>query len=263
MKTKKRTKINWDIIPVIEVYKSILNGEIKTFPYRYLNKERSRTILRYVALTKYNMTREQICKDITVKFLRKHFIVSINKIFAGDWHHMIDYCFDEMNIMPWELVRVKDGFWEDVNNRKAFVMWVSQKENVDITKADELRKLTGNVLRSYGGQNAIITSGTLFELINLINPMHYKEWEVCTITLWDDDKRKDAIRWLIEEKLRWDEKTVKEQLSTEHFFQNNLRTLFDYFHHNRNKVLEFAYPGKYSRLKRSPINERYAQNETI
>lgn len=58
----------------------------------------------------------------------------------------------------------------------------------------------------------------------------------------------EAVRWLIEKKLKWDKTKVCSNINVEVFKRNGLGGLIqNYFNNNVYKAIENAYPGQYSK----------------
>lgn len=80
-------------------------------------------------------------------------------------------------------------------------------------------------------------------------PGKYKPWQLhyTTKMYWNLETAKEATKWLIEEKLMWDNEDVKKYLSPEIFYENGLRyMLITLFKSNPYLAIENAYPGKYN-----------------
>ena len=59
-------------------------------------------------------------------------------------------------------------------------------------------------------------------------PGKYKPWQLhyTTKMYWNLETAKEATKWLIEEKLMWDNEDVKKYLSLEIFYENGLRYIY-------------------------------------
>ena len=67
---------------------------------------------------------------------------------------------------------------------------------------------------------------------------------------WTDEKVTEAVKWLIEEKLKWSEEDVINKMSASVFREYNLDGMLQkHCNHSPLKALQIAYPGKYTSLK--------------
>jgi len=246
---KSYNKNNEFNIAPIEMYELIQDGKISRFPDGYLDKRSSKEILRHITLTKLHMTRKDICEKIDLPFLRKHHISTFRKFWDSQIHQMISYCFPEFKIMPWELKRVPNTFWKNETNRLAFLNWMAKKENLDLTKLEDVRKIKATMVQKHGGIRALRNSGGLYSLICLATGNSIMEWELDKVNVWTEEKVIRAIKWLIEEKLKWNDEQIYNNLTTKIFEENSLDGLIDLFSNSPIKALNAAYPGRFQTLK--------------
>jgi hypothetical protein len=76
----------------------------------------------------------------------------------------------------------------------------------------------------------------------------YKEWQFIKINVWTDDKVIEAVKWLIEEKLKWSKEEVCKNLTAETFYDNDLGGLLSKACGNSPIVaLSKAYPCVYKK----------------
>lgn len=145
----------------------------------------------------------------------------------------------------WEFRQVPKGFWENIENRRNFVIWVAEKEGLDINTKDGLRKITANVLYKYGGGKPMRYAGGLYELLDTVACGKYKKWEIIKMVSWNQEEIIEATKWLIEEKLRYSPKQVC-GIKVSDFAKNNLEGMLRRgCNHNIFTALEVAYPGRY------------------
>lgn len=233
----------------IEVYNLLLSGKLKKFPNNYLDQEACKEIMRYVLLDTLKMSRQDICDNVNYVFLQQYKLGYFRKLFDCKIHQLVNYCFPEMEIYPWELKAVPNNFWKDENNRKEFLLWLAKKEGLDLTKRKDAAKITRDILYKYGGYKAAIYSGGIYPLICLVTGNSIKEWELEKMSVWTKEKAIEAIKWLIEEKLQWSYDEVYNNLTANVFRKYNLDGLLNcYCNHSPLKALQLAYPGKYTSL---------------
>ena len=248
---KSYNKNNEFNIAPIEMYEFIQDGKISRFPDGYLDKHSAKEILRYIALTKLHMTRKDICEKIDLPFLRKHHISTFRKFWDSQIYQMIAFCFPEFKIFPWELKRVSNSFWKVENNRRNFLIWMANKENLNLGKLEDVRKIKAVMVQKHGGIRALRNSGGLYPLICLATGNSVMEWELDKVNVWTEEKAIRAIKWLIEEKLKWDDEQIYNHLTTKVFEENSLDGLIDLFSNSPIKAINAAYPGRFKTLAKT------------
>lgn len=232
-----------------EVYFKVITGKLKKFPNNFLNKDTCKDILRYVCINMYNMSRTQIC-HINQGFLFQNYIGGFRKIFNYDVFSLIQYSFPELNIKRWEASKVSANFWQDKKNQKDFILWVAQKENLNLSRLEDISKINSKMIIKYGGSKAIRAAGGTFELISTATGDTFKEWEVLKIDVWTESKAIDAIKWLIEDILCWNDEQIINQLTANIFRANHLGGLLkNYCNNSPIAAINLAYPGKFKTLR--------------
>ena len=87
-----------------------------------------------------------------------------------------------------------------------------------------------------------------YQAINTTYPNKFKEWEFSKTpsNFWIKEKGVEAIKWLIEEKLKLTDEELKEQLSEKLFIDNKLRgMLYICFNYSPYQAINTAYPNKF------------------
>lgn len=241
-------KIDTTTLSAVETYLLIQKGVLKRFPAGFLDKYNCREIVRWLCLDHYKMNREEIC-HIPQKFFSDNSISSFKKIF-NNLPEMICFSFPEMNIKEWETSRVPDGFWNEKQNQKEFIEWIAEKEKLDLNDMTDVSKITADVIGRYGGSKARRIVGGTYELISSATGNKFQEWEILKMDIWTEKKAICAIKWLIEERLKWSDEQIEESLTAAVFRRNNLGGMLRrYCNNNPVKALEIAYPGKFTYCK--------------
>lgn len=123
---------------VIEVYKSILNGERKYFPKGYwktadaeINAER---LLEYLFKTKLNISKEDIVNTNIVRVLRDNKLGSLStslELFNNEPVKSPLYSVARIyGIEVWELKSVPTGHWDVEEGRIKYIRWAIEKYNI-------------------------------------------------------------------------------------------------------------------------------------
>ena len=247
---RKPSGLDYSTLTPVQVYDHVVSGTIKTFPNGYVVPENMKPILREVVLNRLKLTRQEICDKLSYNYLRPFSISGSRKAFNDNIYDLITYCFPEFEIKYWELKKVQNAFWQQEENRKEFMLWVANKENIDVNSIESIKRIDADMIQKYGGSKPLVHGGGLYNLILLIAKIDVKEWEVIKMREWTDEKVRDAVKWLIEEKLGWSEEEVVNKMSARVFRKYNLDGMLQkHCNHSPLKALQIAYPGKYTRLK--------------
>jgi len=245
-------------LTTLQVYDYVVNGYIPRFPPNFVTKENMKIIMREVILNRVKLTRKDICKNLTYDYLRKYKLRGARRAFDDNLFNLISYCFPEMKIKYWELNKVEDGFWYVEENRRAYMKWLIEKENIDPSKLSELKRITSGMIDRNHGRRVREAGGGVYNLVLLIAQIDVKEWQILNIAHWTEEKAKCALKWLFEEKLKWSYEEIAEKINSKVFFDNGLGGLYsNYFKHNTTKVINYVYPGKFRRLKNKKIEVVY------
>lgn len=251
MKTKKSSKVDITNLSDVEIYLLVREGIISRFPQSFLNEFSCKRILRWLCLENYHMTRDEIC-NIRQDFLFLNSLGGFRKIFDYNMFSLIQYCFPELNIKHWETAKVSDHFWEDKENQREFVEWMAEKEKIDLNNLKDVSKITANMLTKYGGSKARRIAGGTFELISSATGNKFQEWEIFKMDVWTEEKAIKAVKWLIEQKLKWSNEQIQEYLTASVFQKNHLGGLLkNYCNNSPLKAINIAYPGRFKSLKYS------------
>jgi len=247
---RKKSGIDYTTLTPVEVYDLVVARTILTFPSDFVVPENMKPILREVLLNRLNLKREEICKNVDDEYLRKYFLGGARKAFNQSIYKMLNYCFPEMEIMPWELSKIQNGYWMQKENQKKFMEWLVKKEKIDVKSIESLRRIDANLIQKYGGSRPLTYGGGVYNLILLIAKVEVKEWQVVRMRVWTEEKVKKAVRWLIEEKLKWSDEDVESKLSIKVFNDNSLAGMLQkYCNHSPAQALQIAYPNKHYNLK--------------
>lgn len=115
---------------------------------------------------------------------------------------------------------------------------------------DVKRNLSLEIFQKHnlGGMITRVFSSSPFAALNQAYPGKYKPWElsVAPIDTWDLDMGKESFIWLIEEKLEWSDKDIKEKLNLQVLKDNGLSGMIDkVFNRSVFKALDTVYPNRF------------------
>ena len=229
-----RKKYYWYTMDPISVWHMVRKGtRLKTFPKNYLNKEICRILIRNLVLDELHLRREEIL-NINKYFLSKYSLGGLKKIFDNKVYLLLMYSFPEYNLNEWEFKKIYNKLWEDPEIRKKYVLFVAKEENIDLNNITDLRRFSAKLFtEKYKGSKALKYAGGLFELIKPVIPEDFKEWEIFKTNVWTNEKAKEAMLWLAEEKLNL--KKPYPSITVKNFYDNNLGGLLCKFFDNSPK----------------------------
>lgn len=240
---------NYFNMTALDVYGLIVKGELKVFPAGYLNKSSIKQIVRHVILNVHKYTREDVIRKVNKQFFMENHLGGTRKFFDYGYNEILVYSFPEWDFKYWEFKKVSPKFWDDVNNQKELILWICEKEGLDYIKKDHLRQITAEVVQKYAGNKPYVKAGGLYELLSTVTNGEYKKWELIKMVSWSKQDVICATKWLIEEKLKLSEEQVC-SLKVSDFADYNLYGMLQRGCNNSIlAALEFAYPGKYYRVK--------------
>lgn len=242
---------NYYSMEPIDVWNLVRSNKLHSFPPRYLDKGSCKILVRHLILEELHLTREEILK-INLHFLSTYQLGGVKIHLGCKIFDIVNFCFPELDIKAWELSNVVPNFWKNKKNRTNFIKWIAKKENLNLSKIEDIKKLSSKLITTYGGSKALKNAGGLYNLIYpaISKKLQLKEWQLIKVNNWNKEKAISAIKWLIEEKLHWTDIQIYENLSATVFYKHNLGGLLSKFcHHSPLEAINLAYPGKFNSLK--------------
>ncbi len=141
--------------------------------------------------------------------------------------------------------------WNDIDIKKRLKTFIEEELNWN---EEDIKKNFNTKIFRDNGLNGILYyfDYSPIRILNFLYPNKFKEWEIKSVAkgFWDKDENKiKAIRWLFEEKLKWDREDIIKKVSTKIFIENGLQFLCIKCGGVK-KCLELAYPNEdWSKIK--------------
>lgn len=225
----------------LEVFNLLRTEKLKKAPDNFWSMETSIELLRRVCLKERKFSRKEILENVTADFLREEQLITGRKAFNCSVQYYVIAAFPELDIHPWEFKYGPNKLWQSEDTRREFVLWIIEKENINVNDPISLRKISANLItKKYSSGRAITYSGGLYELVNLAIGGKFKEWEVFEVGKWTESKKIDALKWLIEEKLKLSEIEKIKDIPLSTFYEYNVGELISkQFNHSRRAALDF------------------------
>jgi len=152
-----------------------------------------------------------------------------------------------------------DRTWENSHYASVLIKYLIE-EKLKWSREDICSKLCKHVFTktALGGMFKIVFEQSVYMALEATYPGEYKPWELkkAPQSLWTRENGALATRWLIEEKLGWDNNDVRSKLDRITFDSNGLSGMMKCcFNGSPFEALEAAFPGIYKpwELKIAPI----------
>lgn len=245
---------------VVEVYKLVLSRSIKRFPAGFW--QRPEAPENAVKCTKYLI--EELLhwtdKDIKEKLTAQTFIDNklrgmLATVYNSSPYMAIDAVYPD-KYKPWEIILTPNKYWNKETSIDA-INWLIY-EKLHWTETDTRNKLDRNIFKKYNlmGMLDAVYNGSPFNAITELYP-NIKPWELrnAPFKYWNKQTAIEATKWLIKEKLKWNDNEIKQKLNVEIFKVNNLYgMLVVVYNHSPFEALNAVYPNKFKpwELKMTP-----------
>jgi hypothetical protein len=265
-----KNKINTSDLTAIEVYKLVLSGQLKTFPKHFWDKpdslKEAKEITKYLFEDILKWNDEDIRENFNHKIFRDNKLSGmVMMIFKGSPYLTLNNAYPE-KYYPWEL-SASSMFWNKETSIKA-IKWLIE-EKLQWNDEEIKIRLTYKVFESYNlaGMMIQLFNGSPFEAINLAYPNRFKPWELnmSPLKYWNIETAKDAMKWLMNDKLKWSKNEVKNKVNKRFFKDNNLGGMLAIvFNDSPYDAINTLYPNEFKpwELLNSTVPQNYWNKNT-
>ncbi len=130
-----------DTFSEIEWYEFMLEGRIKRIPNDITSsKENWRKIMRHVAFVKCNMSSKSEILSIDKRFLEKYKLTTIKYTIDQKIYKILQFCFPEYDIKPWELPLTGRRYFEKDENIIEAIDYFLESNNLTL---DDIMEMNG------------------------------------------------------------------------------------------------------------------------
>ena len=191
---------------------------------------------------------EDVRKKLSVNIFRKNSLIRMLTIlFNGSPYGAIENAYPG-KFKQWELPSVPKNFW-NMETAKEATIWLIE-EKLKWSDDDIKQNLSLNIFKenSLDGMLFILFNNSPYFAIENAYPGKFKPWEFSKVpnNFWNLKTASEATIWLIEEKLKWSDDDIKQNLSLKIFKENSLVGMLDVlFNGSPYLAIENAYPGKF------------------
>ena len=216
------------------------------------NEETCREAVKWLIEEKLQWTEDEIRNNLSQKAFNNNKLrgLLVNK-YNGSPYRAINDAYPN-KFKPWEFNMVPMNTWNDENTCKEAVRWLIE-EKLQWTEEDIKNKLTQKTFANNKLYGLLVKyNNSPYGIIKEVYP-NIKPWELKRAPqhMWNDDTCKEAVKWLIEEKLQWKEDEIKDKICTQIFYDYGLRGLLDTYGSSTYEVINVVYPNKYSKKELS------------
>lgn len=242
---RMKEKKNLDKCSPIEIFEMILSKQIKRFPPNFWKNDFSldyaEELGKYVIEKFLNNDDVLILENYGNGFINKVHLHSALKLFNGCAFEYIDFLYPN-RFKAWQFKSCPNAYWNSQTAIEA-TKWLIE-ECLKWDDYDVKTKVDSNIFNLYklNGMLSTVYNDSVFSAINTAYPNRYHPWELNHVPLnyWKKEQNvKDALKWLIEEKLDLCEKEIPDKISIELLTQNGLSGILRWY--NPYDILEKLY----------------------
>lgn len=220
--------------------------ELKHHVFKW-NKELGTKASEWLFIDKLKLTKDsEELKSIPKDIFKKYNLQSMfRNIFKLNMYSVINSVFPG-ELEEWELENHKVT-WTTEKIKKAIIWIVEVKYK---WSEDEVRQFINRNIFYKNGLRAVLKhyNYDIEAALNSVYPSTYKIWQLKSqykFDYWDKDTIATATRWVIQEKLKWNEETVIKRLDKDILMRHGLGSPLKKFKGDIYALLDNAYPGKY------------------
>jgi hypothetical protein len=232
-------KVNLTNFDDIEIYELVLQDRISNFPSgfwsnRSVNEAKTVAIklLKYLIEERLKFNKEDVKRELSKKFLTKYKLHTASKLFGRSAIRYIICTYPEAQYQPWQFNHdnVPQSYWTQESNRLNALKYVFEVE-FQWSLEDIKEKLNWEIMKQQRLYTLHSYYPNIYYICNALYPGKIKPWELTHSEVsdyfWHDiNNRKDAMRWLVKDKLKLNHTEALSRLKKTHFSQYGLTELF-------------------------------------
>ncbi|MFW6024881.1 MAG: hypothetical protein ACOCRX_00920 [Candidatus Woesearchaeota archaeon] len=260
MKTYQNSK-KYDFTNVtteVDIYKMLLNDEITRFPKYFWHCEDSNIYAPKIIKYLIEDVLEWDSNDIKKKLRKKTF--EDNKL-RGMLYHKYDdspykaifAAYPDRNYKSWDFVNTPNNYWQGEQGRKNAIKatkWlIEEKLKWDMKDIKEKINYKIFVEHNLLGMLKRVFDTSIYKAIDSAYPGVFKRWELgehVRNNFWTIEEGKLATKWLIEEKLKWNDEMIRKKLNKQVFIDNDLYGMLQRcFNASPYLAINSIYPNKF------------------
>lgn len=232
----------------IEIYEMVLSGQIKRFPPHFWTNEFSldyaKELGEYI-IKKYLYNDEKsILKYYGNKFINDIHLHSVLKLFNGQAYEYFNYVYPN-RFKPWQFKSCPNKYWNENTAIEATQWLIEEKLKWDENEIKERLNYSVFSCNKLNGMLSVVYNDSVFEALNAAYPNKYLPWDLSSVSkkFWKNkDNVKSALKWLIENKLKFSNKEIETNLTIDLIIQNGLSGLLRWYNGIPLDILKELYP---------------------
>ncbi|APC82262.1 hypothetical protein [Clostridium botulinum] len=241
----RKNKIDISNLSDVEIYKLVLNKKIYRFPKNFWNFNTAKNITKYLIEDVLKWSDE----DVKIKLKQQTFCDHklrgmLDTLFNNSPYKALNNAYPS-KYKPWELNITLGGYWNE-KTAYEFIKWYIEKNKW--SKEDIKDNFSKTMLINAGYDRAMecIEEDT-FGIIDKLYPGEFKPWELKQVSIeyWNKETMGQALRWLVEDKLKIDLSKDKIKITNEFLINNGLGRLATYIYKYKISIYDlvcYAYP---------------------
>lgn len=235
----------------IEVYKKILSGELKRFPYGFWQgedgKENSIQVMKYLIEDVLKWNREDIKKNLVVVTFKKYKLSGMLKSLYEQSPYLAMEALYPGKFKPYSLKNAPKDYWNDGTVKIAIEDLMKE---LSLTKEEFVSNITKQILidNDLGGLLDYCNNSP-YKALKIAFGETFNPWDMISAPngYWTRATAISSIKKLIEEDLKWTDDEIKNNISKEVFRKHNLSGMLNIiFGDSPYEAIDAAYPGKFS-----------------
>lgn len=215
--------------------------ELPITPWNFWNEKTAYELVKWLIEKKYKWSSDEIKKNFSKTSLIKLGYDRAMDFIKEDTYGIIEKLYPG-KYKPWELKQVAINYWTEETMAAAIKWLIEEKININIY--EKKIKITNNLLETNGlGRLADYIYKNKISLDTIINVAYpkIKQWEIENMKEWTIEKKIDAIKWLVEKKLKLDPSKDLHKVVTRNFQENGLSGLLSSCNNSPKEALKLAY----------------------
>jgi hypothetical protein len=247
---EQRSKSLTATLSCIKIFEMVLNKELKEFPkffWKEITEQQLMELLKYFFEKKLNWTIEDIKNNLNTYFFAEYKLRGMFQLWFGSSPYKVVNFVYPNQIQEWEMEHTKTNYWT-LEKCITVTKYLLEKEKWTI---EDIKKKSIYTLFINNKVTTIYVKffkNKSFDVINAIYPGKFLEWELLQVpkNYWNIETGTKAVKWLIEEILKWNEDDIKNKYNHDILKKHRLTTMIkNSFNGDIIDAINAAYPNKF------------------
>lgn len=255
-------------IDAIDVYKLVLEGKyVKKFPENYWQQEDAMVngikCVKFLIFDILKATPDNMFDFINIKVFKEYKLLGmLRACFNASPYELINNMYPD-KFKPWELPNAPKYIWTKENVANA-TKWLIE-DKLKLSDEELKKQLSIKLFKANGllGMLNSIENKSPYEAINLAYPGKFQPWEFGCVSrnYWGKETGKQAVKWLVEEKLNLKKDEDFLNLTKKVFLDNGLYGMYQVcFNRNLYNAINSVYPNRFKPWQFKQIPNGYWHN---